>query len=56
MALELSFDLLAQKSKVKVYYETVTKFEGSETYDEARQRGEEYTNNLIEQHQQVTSA
>ncbi|MEZ9159728.1 phospho-sugar mutase [Vibrio lentus] len=41
--------------KVKVYYETVTKFEGSETYDEARQRGEEYTNNLIEQHQQELS-
>ncbi|WP_286301646.1 phospho-sugar mutase [Vibrio apostichopi] len=42
--------------KVKVYYETVTKFEGSETYDEARQRGEEYTNNLIKQHQQELSA
>ena len=42
--------------KVKVYYETVTKFEGSETYDEARQRGEEYTSNLIEQHQQELSA
>ncbi|MEZ9893150.1 phospho-sugar mutase [Vibrio lentus] len=42
--------------KVKVYYETVTKFEGLETYDEARQRGEEYTNNLIEQHQQELSA
>ncbi|MDH5927146.1 phospho-sugar mutase [Vibrio lentus] len=42
--------------KVKVYYEAVTKFEGSETYDEARQRGEEYTNNLIEQHQQELSA
>ncbi|MFA0192639.1 phospho-sugar mutase [Vibrio lentus] len=42
--------------KVKVYYETVTKFESSETYDEARQRGEEYTNNLIEQHQQELSA
>lgn len=42
--------------KVKVYYETVTKLEGSETYDEARQRGEEYTNNLIEQHQQELSA
>ncbi|OMO27456.1 phospho-sugar mutase [Vibrio lentus] len=42
--------------KVKVYYETVTKFECSETYDEARQRGEEYTNNLIEQHQQELSA
>jgi phosphomannomutase len=42
--------------KVKVYYETVTKFEGSETYDEARQRGEEYTNNLIEQHQQELNA
>ncbi|MGF1845922.1 phospho-sugar mutase [Vibrio lentus] len=42
--------------KVKVYYETVTKFEGSETYDKARQRGEEYTNNLIEQHQQELSA
>lgn len=42
--------------KVKVYYETVTKFEGSETYDEARQRGEEYTNSLIEQHQQELSA
>jgi phosphomannomutase len=42
--------------KVKVYYETVTKFEGSETYDEARQRGEEYTNNLIEQHQQELRA
>ncbi len=42
--------------KVKVYYETVTKFKGSETYDETRQRGEEYTNNLIEQHQQELSA
>ena len=37
--------------KVKVYYETVTKFEGTETYDDARQRGEEYMDKLIEQHQ-----
>lgn len=38
--------------KVKVYYETVTKFEGSETYNETRLRGEEYMGKLIEQHQQ----
>ncbi|MCG9542678.1 phospho-sugar mutase [Vibrio sp. Isolate33] len=38
--------------KVKVYYETVTKFEGTETYDETRLRGEEYMDKLIEQHQQ----
>ncbi|CAH6836336.1 Phosphoglucomutase [Vibrio chagasii] len=37
--------------KVKVYYETVTKFEGTETYDDTRQRGEEYMDKLIEQHQ-----
>lgn len=37
--------------KVKVYYETVTKFEGTETYDDTRQRGEEYVVKLIEQHQ-----
>lgn len=37
--------------KVKVYYETVTKFEGTETYDDARQRGEEYMDKLIELHQ-----
>ncbi|WP_434567986.1 phospho-sugar mutase [Vibrio chagasii] len=37
--------------KVKVYYETVTKFEGTETYDDARQRGEEYMDKLIDQHQ-----
>ncbi|MGI9888285.1 phospho-sugar mutase [Vibrio chagasii] len=37
--------------KVKVYYETVTKFEGTETYDDARQRGEEYMDKLIERHQ-----
>ncbi len=38
--------------KVKVYYETVTKFEGTETYEETRLRGEQYMENLIEQHQQ----
>ncbi len=38
--------------KVKVYYETVTKFEGTETYDDTRLRGEEYMDKLIEQHQQ----
>ncbi|UPR36819.1 phospho-sugar mutase [Vibrio cyclitrophicus] len=38
--------------KVKVYYETVTKFEGTETYDDARLRGEKYMEELIEQHQQ----
>ncbi|MEZ8165596.1 phospho-sugar mutase [Vibrio atlanticus] len=37
--------------KVKVYYETVTKFEGTETYDDTRKRGEEYMDKLIEQHQ-----
>ncbi|EDK30035.1 Phosphomannomutase [Vibrionales bacterium SWAT-3] len=37
--------------KVKVYYETVTKFEGTETYDDTHQRGEEYMDKLIEQHQ-----
>lgn len=37
--------------KVKVYYETVTKFEGTETYDDTRQRGEEYMDKLIDQHQ-----
>ncbi|MFV8463881.1 phospho-sugar mutase [Vibrio campbellii] len=37
--------------KVKVYYETLTKFEGTETYDDTRQRGEEYMDKLIEQHQ-----
>ncbi|MEZ8774704.1 phospho-sugar mutase [Vibrio sp. 10N.247.310.17] len=37
--------------KVKVYYETVTKFEGTETYDDTRKRGEEYMDRLIEQHQ-----
>ena len=37
--------------KVKVYYETVTKFEGTETYDDTRLRGEEYMEKLIEQHQ-----
>ncbi|MFA0311381.1 phosphoglucomutase [Vibrio splendidus] len=37
--------------KVKVYYETVTKFEGPETYDDTRLRGEEYMEKLIEQHQ-----
>ncbi|NAZ97730.1 phospho-sugar mutase [Vibrio toranzoniae] len=38
--------------KVKVYYETVTKFEGTETYDDTRLRGEEYMDKLIERHQQ----
>ncbi|UWZ99872.1 phospho-sugar mutase [Vibrio splendidus] len=38
--------------KVKVYYETVTKFEGTETYDDTRLRGEKYMEELIEQHQQ----
>ncbi|MEL0606794.1 phospho-sugar mutase [Vibrio echinoideorum] len=37
--------------KVKVYYETVTKFEGTETYDDTRLRGEECMEKLIEQHQ-----
>ncbi|SBS61075.1 phospho-sugar mutase [Vibrio atlanticus] len=37
--------------KVKIYYETVTKFEGTETYDDTRKRGEEYMDKLIEQHQ-----
>ena len=37
--------------KVKVYYETVTKFEGTETYDDTRLRGEAYMEKLIEQHQ-----
>ncbi|MBE8578094.1 phospho-sugar mutase [Vibrio sp. OPT18] len=38
--------------KVKVYYETVTKFEGTETYEGTRLRGEQYMEKLIEQHQQ----
>ncbi|CDU03509.1 putative Phosphoglucomutase [Vibrio coralliirubri] len=38
--------------KVKVYYETVTKFEETETYDDTRLRGEQYMEKLIEQHQQ----
>lgn len=38
--------------KVKVYYETVTKFEETETYDDTRLRGEQYMDKLIEQHQQ----
>ncbi|MDH5902560.1 phospho-sugar mutase [Vibrio splendidus] len=38
--------------KVKVYYETVTKFEGTETYEDTRLRGEEDMSKLIEQHQQ----
>ena len=38
--------------KVKVYYEAVTKFEGTETYDDTRQRGEEYMDKLIERHQE----
>ncbi|MFA0472444.1 phospho-sugar mutase [Vibrio sp. 10N.222.51.E8] len=38
--------------KVKVYYETVTKFKGTETYEDTRLRGEEDMNKLIEQHQQ----
>ena len=38
--------------KVKVYYETVTRFEGTETYEDTRLRGEKYIENLIEQHQQ----
>ncbi|ANP78643.1 phosphoglucomutase [Vibrio crassostreae 9CS106] len=38
--------------KVKVYYETVTKFEGAETYEDTRLRGEKYMEKLIEQHQQ----
>ncbi|MEZ9475626.1 phospho-sugar mutase [Vibrio splendidus] len=37
--------------KVKVYYETVTKFEGTETYEDTRLRGEEDMNKLIQQHQ-----
>ncbi|MEZ9398483.1 phospho-sugar mutase [Vibrio splendidus] len=42
--------------KVKVYYETVTKFEGPETYDDTRLRGEEYMEKLIEQHQKELSS
>ncbi|KPL94959.1 phospho-sugar mutase [Vibrio splendidus] len=42
--------------KVKVYYETVTKFEGIETYEDTRLRGEEDMNKLIEQHQQELNA
>ncbi|MEZ8345237.1 phospho-sugar mutase [Vibrio splendidus] len=42
--------------KVKVYYETVTKFEGTETYEDTRLRGEEDMNKLIEQHQQELNA
>ncbi|MEZ8607780.1 phospho-sugar mutase [Vibrio sp. 10N.239.311.G01] len=38
--------------KVKVYYETVTKFEGTETYEDTRLRSEKYMEKLIEQHQQ----
>ncbi|MEZ9049297.1 MULTISPECIES: phospho-sugar mutase [unclassified Vibrio] len=38
--------------KVKIYYETVTKFEGTETYEDTRLRGEKYMEKLIEQHQQ----
>ncbi|WP_086774403.1 phospho-sugar mutase [Vibrio coralliirubri] len=38
--------------KVKVYYETVTEFEGTETYEDTRLRGEKYMEKLIEQHQQ----
>ncbi|MDH5936268.1 phospho-sugar mutase [Vibrio splendidus] len=38
--------------KVKVYYETVTKFEGTETYEDTGLRGEEDMSKLIEQHQQ----
>ncbi|UPR31798.1 phospho-sugar mutase [Vibrio crassostreae] len=38
--------------KVKVYYETVTKFEGTETYEGTRLRGEQNMEKLIEQHQQ----
>ncbi|MFA0237627.1 phospho-sugar mutase [Vibrio sp. 10N.222.55.C7] len=38
--------------KVKVYYETVTKFEGTEIYEDTRLRGEKYMDKLIEQHQQ----
>ncbi|MEZ8317576.1 phospho-sugar mutase [Vibrio splendidus] len=42
--------------KVKVYYETVTKFEGTETYEDTRLRGEEDMSKLIEQHQQELNA
>ncbi|MEZ8463812.1 phospho-sugar mutase [Vibrio splendidus] len=42
--------------KVKVYYETVTKFEGTETYEDTRLRGEEDMNKLIEQHQKELNA
>ncbi|WP_122082704.1 phospho-sugar mutase [Vibrio coralliirubri] len=42
--------------KVKVYYETVTRFEGTETYEDTRLRGEEDMNKLIEQHQQELNA
>ncbi|MEZ9390633.1 phospho-sugar mutase [Vibrio splendidus] len=42
--------------KVKVYYETVTKFKGTETYEDTRLRGEEDMNKLIEQHQQELNA
>ncbi|MCW4445935.1 phospho-sugar mutase [Vibrio splendidus] len=42
--------------KVKVYYETVTKFEGTETYEDTRLRGEEDMDKLIEQHQQELNA
>ncbi|MEZ8233204.1 phospho-sugar mutase [Vibrio splendidus] len=42
--------------KVKVYYETVTKFEGTETYEDTRLRGEEDMNKLIQQHQQELNA
>ncbi|MFA0079438.1 phospho-sugar mutase [Vibrio artabrorum] len=37
--------------KVKVYYETVTKYEGTETYEDTRLRGELHMEKLIEQHQ-----
>ncbi|MEZ8259456.1 phospho-sugar mutase [Vibrio cyclitrophicus] len=37
--------------KVKVYYETVTKFEETETYEDTRLRGEKFMEKLIEQHQ-----
>ncbi|PMN26862.1 phosphoglucomutase [Vibrio splendidus] len=42
--------------KVKVYYETVTKFAGTETYEDTRLRGEEDMSKLIEQHQQELNA
>ncbi|PMG15039.1 phosphoglucomutase [Vibrio splendidus] len=42
--------------KVKVYYETVTRFEGTETYEDTRLRGEEDMNKLIEQHQKELNA